>query len=71
MKSVYKNALLTISATSATTSTVGLYFDRNVDLLLPVFIKMKWDGLPQGAYQIYDSHLWQDNIEEAPLNKRA
>lgn len=71
MKGVYKNALVTIAATGAKNSTVGLFFDRNVDLALPVFINIAWVGLPRGVYKVYDGLLWSQNISEAPLSKRA
>ena len=71
MKDVYKNALLTIAATGAEDSTVGLYFKREVDLLLPVFIDISWVGLYQGMYKAYDRSLWEENVDRSPLNKRA
>ena len=71
MKSVYKNALLTIAATGAENSDAGLYFGRNVDLVLPLFVDISWIGLPQGVYKLYNTCLWQYNITQAPLNQRA
>ena len=71
MKGVYKNALTTLAATGAKNSTVGLFFDRNVDLALPVFINIAWIGLPRGVYKVYDGFLWVENISHAPLSKRA
>ena len=71
MKSVYKNAFLVIAATGAEDSNAGLYFDRNIHLLLPVSIDISWVGIPQGTYKVYDGYLWEENIVEAPLNQRA
>lgn len=71
MKDVYQNATLTIAATGAKDSTVGLYFQRKVDLLVPVSIHIRWAGLPQSTYQVFDDQLWEENIEKAPLNRRA
>ena len=70
-KGVYKNAFTTIAATSAKDSTVGLFFDRSVDLAVPVFINIARVGLPRGVYKVYDGLLWTENITTAPLSKRA
>ena len=73
MKGVYQNALLTIAATGAENSTVGLFFDRNVDLSLSVFINLSWTGIPEGTYRAFDGRvfdLWAE-ASQAPLNQRA
>ena len=71
MKDVYRNALLTIAATGARASSVGCFFEREVDLVRPVVVFVDWLGVDQGIYNVWDSQIWQDNIIKAPLNERA
>ncbi|KAL9636878.1 MAG: hypothetical protein Q9164_002554 [Protoblastenia rupestris] len=71
MKDVYRNALLTIAATGATGSSVGCFFERDLDLVRTVAVSISWLGVPEGTYDIWDSLIWQENIVNAPLNQRA
>ena len=71
MREVYRNAILTIAATGAASSSAGCFFDRDIDLVKAITVSVSWLGVPQGIYCICDGYIWQDNIVNAPLNQRA
>lgn len=71
MKDVYRNAILTIAATGASSSSIGCFFDRDIDLVKAITVSVLWLGVPQGTYLLCDGYIWQENIVKAPLNNRA
>lgn len=71
MKDVYRNAILTIAATGAASSSAGCFFDRDIDLVRAITVSVSWLGVSQGKYLLCDGYIWQDNIVKAPLNHRA
>lgn len=71
MGKVYKNALCNISATGASDSSIGCFWDRNPLLAQPCNIEFEWDLPLKGSFYCVDASLWPKNIGEAPLNRRA
>lgn len=71
MKDVYRNAHVTVAATGAAKSSVGCFFDRDVNLIKTVTVSISWQGARQGIYEVCDGNIWQEDIVNAPLNQRA
>jgi Heterokaryon incompatibility protein (HET) len=71
MKDVYKNSLCTIAATAATNSSEGCFFRREIDFTRWTPMRIGWDSVAEGEYHCVYPNLWNDNVSEAPLNKRA
>ena len=71
MKDVYKNALLTIAATGAVDSTMGCFFEQDVDAVSTISISVCWYPKVHGTFTICDSDIWDGNVFASPLNQRA
>ncbi|KAF2492847.1 HET-domain-containing protein, partial [Lophium mytilinum] len=80
MRNVYSRAACNIGATAATNSDGGLFFNRDPAVFLPRRIQGSWAPSPNsenskfpsaGSYYCDNQDVWFDNVEKAPLNKRA
>ena len=85
MANVYRYSRCNIAATASQGPTEGCFYDRKLALVSPCEITLHSQeahhDLPPGKkgieeastreYLIFDPFLWEYNVEEAPLNKRA
>ena len=78
MDQVYNNSLCNISATAAENSKEGLYCDRQDRQVWVDQINLKTDGIPgrldttsRQECTILDLSFWEQNVDEAPVNKRG
>ena len=69
MHEVYSNSFCNMSATGATDSSVGLFFNRNIADLYPCIIPIPWLG--NARYNIYHASFWATHIDDAPLTRRG
>ncbi|KAF4635203.1 hypothetical protein G7Y89_g2896 [Cudoniella acicularis] len=70
MGEIYSNALLNLSATSATNSSSSLFVDRDLGTILPSPIELNIGGTIQ-QYHLFDGKIWEDEVTCAPLNRRG
>src|SRR4051794_28133579 len=73
MDDIYSNSALNISATSSSSGAGGLFASRNVLSIEPYSYDMSFlyhDCETRGRMIFYDN-LWEHDVEEGPLNKRA
>ena len=71
MRDVYKYSYGTIAATGASDSSIGLFFEHLPHSVPPLKVNIAWTGWPAGEYYGFAFDLWDENITEAPLNRRA
>ncbi|KAK5734917.1 hypothetical protein LTR17_008550 [Elasticomyces elasticus] len=71
MHRVYRNAAVTLAATAAHNSTDGLFFDRHPDWVRPCVVDVRWTAAKSETFVVHDNAMWQDGIDNAPLNRRA
>lgn len=78
MGEVYKNATCNLAATGFSDGRNGLFATRNGKLLSPLKVYVDWNGKSplgdaqlRGQYYLLDGNLWEDNVSNAPLNRRA
>ncbi len=71
MKHIYKNSFLTIAATMAVDATRGLFVDRNPDVVRISKVHAQWSRELKGDHLFENQALWNDDILESPLLKRA
>ena len=79
MYQIYGNAYCNISATAATDAETGLYRDRERHQLWEDNITLNIEGIPGQASapqkhiqcRIENLLFWEQNIDEAPVNKRG
>ena len=79
MRDIYSKADFCIAATGAESGDVGLFFDRDFELLTPVMVEGTWlstddsSGLPTPGLYLFSFHLVTagEAIDSAPLNQRA
>jgi hypothetical protein len=71
MRDVYRNSLCTIAATAATNSSEGCFFRRDLDFTRWAPMRVGWNSVAEGEYHCVYPNLWNDNVSDAPLNKRA
>ncbi|KAG8527078.1 uncharacterized protein KY384_008507 [Bacidia gigantensis] len=78
MNKVYKFAALNIAATGFPDGRAGLFVDRDLESILPLELYIPWLDLwpmslskRKGYYFLAEHQLWYNNVERAPLNKRA
>lgn len=71
MKHIYKNSFLTIAASRAVDAADGLFVDRNPDVVRISKVRAQWSRELEGEYLFVDHHLWNNEIIESPLMKRA
>jgi Heterokaryon incompatibility protein (HET) len=75
MRNIYKHAYLTIAATHAPNSSVGLFRERNpASVVVPLFqvTHLDTDVETEGkTVGVLDELLWEHEVELAPLNQRA
>ena len=79
MRDIYSKADFCIAATGAESGDVGLFFDRDFELLTPVMVEATWlstddsSGLPTPGSYLFSFHLVTaaEAIDSAPLNQRA
>ena len=70
MGQVYSNSVCNISATGASDSSKGLFFDRHPLAIRP--FRARVDGAQvKGSYYLFNPRLWADGVDDAPLNRRA
>jgi hypothetical protein len=70
MNKVYSHSACTIAAAAASNGTNGLFFQRNPYLVTPKTIRFSMNQ-EENDYFALDDDLWKDEIQSAPLNKRA
>jgi hypothetical protein len=71
MKDVYKNSLCTIAATAAANSSEGCFFRRDIDFTRWAPIQIRRNSVADGEYHCVYPNLWNDNVGDSPLNRRA
>lgn len=75
MADVYRFSRCNIAATASQASTEGCFYDRDPRLVSPLEIMVRLQkaggGSPKKRYLFFDPGVWKDNVEAAPLNKRA
>lgn len=71
MHKVYANAEITIAATAAQNGDEGLFFDRRPEFVQPCVVNTNWDGLAPQAYVLSDGFMGEQDLDNAPLNRRA
>ncbi|RDL34348.1 uncharacterized protein BP5553_07476 [Venustampulla echinocandica] len=80
MYEIYKNSYCNISATAATDSEQGLFFDREPRELWEDEINLNVDGIPGNKQShkhpikrcsVLDLSFWERNVDDAPVNRRA
>lgn len=69
MERVYGNGFLNISVTWKS-GDEAIFEDRKCILALPSEIQLDFEG-GRRSYFVLDSYLWQDEVDNAPLNNRA
>lgn len=71
MNKVYRNAFLTLSAMASADAFGGLFRERDPywNTPQPFGVMLEGDGLAEGL--LMKSDLWETEITQAPLNKRA
>ncbi|KAF2502274.1 HET-domain-containing protein [Lophium mytilinum] len=71
MAEVYRNSYCNIAGAAA--STDGLFVDRDVSMVQPYVIDVKWgtEFRAPGQYVFYHDTRWQHSIRYSPLMKRA
>lgn len=67
MASVYQHSKCNIAATASRGPTEGCFYSRNPAVVSPLKIKSQYFG----SYIFLDDETWRNNVENAPLNKRA
>ena len=73
MGAVYSNGVCNLSAAGATDSSKGLFFDRDSRIVRPVKMQMDQQSGQGSSMEVAfrDMQMWEKNIEDAPLNRRA
>ncbi|KAE9369738.1 HET-domain-containing protein [Stipitochalara longipes BDJ] len=76
MGEIYRNCFCNLAATSSSNSQGGIFVERDPDLIRPLSLEIMskngHDGLErQERYYLWDSSLWRDHVELAPLNRRG
>lgn len=71
MADVYSNSPCNISATGASDSTGGFFYNRLAQLVEPCIVRTEWTDKPNDDYHIYNTKRWYDDFETCPLLKRA
>lgn len=73
MDDIYSNSALNISATSSSSGAGGLFATRNVLSIEPYSYDMSflYYGCETPGMMIFYDNLWEHDVEEGPLNKRA
>ena len=78
MSSIYSNGICNIAATGFADGTKGLFARRRSSLVEPVAVDVPSDlhleeqvAYPQGQYFLYDFDVWKQEVDDAPLNRRA
>ena len=74
MRGIYKNALCNIAATAAPDGRVGCF--SNINPLLVQNFRLNIDSFSgqsstTGLYDFVDGNFWDNNVDHAPLNRRA
>lgn len=67
MASVYSHSKCNIAATASSGPTEGCFYPRNPTLVSPLKIGFRHIE----SHLFLDDKMWNKNVEEAPLNKRA
>ena len=70
MDKIYSRALLNVSATMSRDGSESLFKERSLGPFLPSAIELDVDGRLQ-MYYVLDGNLWDDEIDNAPLNDRG
>lgn len=74
MGQAYANSLCNINATSSADSSGGCFNARESDLVRPILVSLsgRWTKYTSpGLHICYPSGAWHNNVETAPLNRRA
>jgi hypothetical protein len=71
MSEIYQNGLCNLSATGASDSEGGLFFNRNLSELLPFKVLLSWTGMEKLEGFAVDSDLWERFFMESRLISRA
>jgi hypothetical protein len=71
MESVYSHAVLCIAAAAALDVRNGLFFERNPRSVPEFRVDVSTSQENPRKYIATDPRMWQKNVEESPLNRRA
>ncbi len=71
MKDVYQNSIMNIAAAAAAESSEPSFARRDVSLLQPLKLRAEWDGLAQKDYYLTDGGMYENEVEDSPLRRRA
>jgi hypothetical protein len=71
MWEVYTNSHCNIAATASSDGRGGLFRSRAPSSTSPCRVKTTWDGLNNGHYHCSELREWEQEIVEAPLNRRG
>jgi hypothetical protein len=66
MDKIYSGTYCNLSATAASDSSAGLFFERDTCIFQPSKVRVE-----HACYNIMNLNIWKQNIEDAPLNQRA
>ena len=70
MRSVYSHSIMNISATGAVDPSIGCFLDRQSDNIRPFSALVSMSSSEIDSI-CFEDNLWQANISDAPLSKRA
>jgi hypothetical protein len=76
MGDIYRHCFCNIAATLSSNSHGGLFKSRVPGLIQPQRLHLRWKTIAdkdwqEGIYFIWPSLLWQNQVENTPLNKRG
>jgi len=71
MSEVYQNGLCNLSATGASDSQGGLFFNRDLMSVLPRKVLLEWIGVEKVEAFVVDTDMWERFLVESPLISRA
>jgi hypothetical protein len=71
MGDVYRNSVCNIAATGASNSEEGCFVERSIPLVQPCRTNLAWNGPQEIPYLVANRNFWEENLSDAPLNRRA
>jgi hypothetical protein len=71
MKDVYANFACNISATWSSKSAHGCFVERDPSIVLPYKFTTRFHGTPNIPFLLVHVDSWENNITNAPLNRRG
>lgn len=71
MNKVYRNSFLTLSAMASSDAYGGFFRTRDPDMVEPLPFKFAAEGEKPAEGLLIKSDIWEREVRQAPLNKRA